>query len=374
MKIIISGGGTGGHIYPAIAIADALKQYNPATDILFVGAIGKMEMQKVPEAGYPIVGINIRGFQRKQVLQNVVFPFRLAASLRKARKLLKDFQPDVVVGTGGYASAPILYMAAKQQVATLIQEQNAAAGLTNRILARYVDTVCVAYPNMEKYFPQKKIVHTGNPTREGLMQLGKKREAAHTYFGLDPNKKCLLVLGGSLGAKTINESTLRAADRLMEAGLQIIWAIGHSYFENIKAQLTQQQQSTIKVYPFIKAIDLAYAAADVVVARAGALAVAELCIAQKPVIFVPSPNVTADHQTQNVLPLVAKNAALMIKDHEAPQQLAQAVLQVVQSAAQQNTLANNIKAWAKPKATAAIVKEIIGLAKVSSPASVKTTR
>ncbi len=365
MKIILSGGGTGGHIYPAIAIADVLKQYDPATAILFVGASGKMEMHKVPEAGYPIVGLGIRGFQRRQVLQNVSLPFRLASSLWKAKKILKDFQPDVVVGTGGYASAPILYMAAKQQIPTLIQEQNAAAGLTNKILASYVDTVCVAYENMEAYFPAEKTVLTGNPVREGLMHLGEKREAAYTYFGLVPEKNCLLVLGGSLGAKTINESILQTIDKLCEAGLQIIWATGHLYFENIKARLTQQQKTTVKVYPSIKSMDLAYAAADIVVSRAGALTVAELCMAQKPVVFVPSPNVTADHQTQNVWPLVEKNAALMVKDDEAMQTLSQEVIHLLRLEDRQNILTRNMKHWARPQATAAIVKEIICLAKTS---------
>jgi len=366
MKIIISGGGTGGHIYPAIAIANALKQYNPATDILFVGASGKMEMQRVPEAGYPIVGLRMQGWQRKQILQNLSLPLRLLTSLWKARRLLKDFRPNVVVGTGGYASAPILYMAAQQQIATLIQEQNVAPGLTNRILARYVDTVCVAHTNMSQYFPKANTVLTGNPVREDLIHLSKKLKTAYTYFGLTPEKKCLLVLGGSLGARKINESILHAIQPFGEAELQIIWATGQLYFENIRAQLTEQQQRNVKVYPFIKAMDLAYAAADIVVSRAGALAVSELCIVQKPAIFVPSPNVTADHQTQNIQPLVAENAALMIKDHEAMQTLAPTILQLLQSEKQQNSLSHNIKDWAKPQATADIVKEIIRLSKATN--------
>jgi UDP-N-acetylglucosamine--N-acetylmuramyl-(pentapeptide) pyrophosphoryl-undecaprenol N-acetylglucosamine transferase len=371
MKIIISGGGTGGHIYPAIAIANALKQYDPATNILFVGASGKMEMQRVPEAGYPIVGLGIRGFQRKRVLQNMALPFKLLASLWKARKIIKDFQPDVVVGTGGYASAPILYVAARQKIPTLIQEQNAAVGLTNRMLADQVDIVCVAYANMETYFPSTKTVLTGNPVREDLMHLSGKREEACTHFGLAPDKKCLLILGGSLGARTINESILHAIDALLEAGLQLIWVTGSLYFEAIKAQLTQRQQSAVKVYPFIKAIDLAYAVADIVVSRAGALAVSELCMVQKPVVFVPSPNVTADHQTQNVWPLVEKNAALMVKDNEAMQTLAQEVINLLQLTDRQNVLAKNIKHWARPQATAAIVKEIIRLIDPASGKSVK---
>ena len=366
MKVILSGGGTGGHIYPAIAIADALKKRDPATDILFVGAKGKMEMQKVPAAGYPIVGLQTRGFQRKKVWQNFSLPYRLAASLWKAHKLLKDFRPEVVVGTGGYASAPTLYMAAKQKIPTLIQEYHAASGLTNRLLAGYVDKVCVAYEGMEKYFPAEKVVLTGNPVREDLLNLPEKRRAAYDHFGLLPDKKCLLVLGGSLGAQTINKSILQAVDQLIEAGLQLIWVPGHLYYADIQAQLTAQQRAVVKVYPFIGSIDLAYAAADIVVSRAGAGTIAELCIAQKPVIFVPSPNVTADHQTQGVLPLVANNAALMVKDDEAMQTLPQTVIGLLQLETRQDILAKNIKDWARPKATAAIVQEIIHLASPSN--------
>ena len=373
MKVIISGGGTGGHIYPAIAMADALKKCKPKTDILFVGAIGKMEMTKVPEAGYPIVGLGIRGFQRKQIWKNGSLPFRLAASLWRARRLLKDFKPDVVIGTGGYASTPVLYMATQQKIATLIQEQNATAGLANRILARYVDTVCVAYPNMDTYFPSKKIVHTGNPIRADLMQLENKREAARAHFGLDANKKCLLVLGGSLGSKTINKSILGTIDRLIEADLQVIWVAGRLYFEDIKTQLKHNQQSAIKIFPFIKSMDLAYAAADIVVSRAGALAIAELCMAQKPVIFVPSSNVVADHQTQNVWPLVEKKAALVIEDDKAIQTLGQDILKLLRSEAQQKLLARNIKDWAMPKATTTIVKAIMRLAQGPTAESERIT-
>jgi UDP-N-acetylglucosamine--N-acetylmuramyl-(pentapeptide) pyrophosphoryl-undecaprenol N-acetylglucosamine transferase len=374
MKIIISGGGTGGHIYPAIAIANALRRYDPTAHILFVGASGKIEMEKVPEAGYPIVGLGIRGVQRRRVLQNMILPFRLAASFWKARKILKDFQPDVVVGTGGYASAPILYMAARQNIPTLIQEQNAAVGLTNRILANHVDIVCVAYARMEAYLPGTKIVLTGNPVRDDLIHLSEKRGEAYAYFGLVPDKKCLLVLGGSLGASTINESILQAIDLLLGAGLQIIWATGRVYFEAVKARLTQRQQNTVKIYPFIEAIDLAYAMADIVVSRAGALAVAELCVAQKPVVFVPSPNVTANHQVQNIKPLIEENAALMVKDDEAMKNLAREVMSLLQHADRQDTLTKNIKHWAKPHATAAVVQEIIQLVDPASVGLVKGTQ
>lgn len=363
MKAIISGGGTGGHIYPAIAIANNLKQQNPATSILFVGARGKMEMQKVPAAGYPIVGLNIAGFQRKQLWRNFSLPFKLLSSLWKSRKLLKEFCPDVVVGTGGYASAPILYMAAKRKIPTLIQEQNAVPGFANRLLAKYVDKVCVAYEGMEQYFPAKKIVVTGNPVREDLLNLSEQRQAAYTHFGLASDKPCLLVLGGSLGARTLNESILASLDRLLEAGLQLIWVTGQTYFEQIQTQLTPQQHATVKLYPFIDSIHFAYAAADIVVARAGAGTIAELAVAQKPTIFVPSPNVTADHQTHNVLPLVAKEAALMVKDSEARQTLVQEVIALLQQKERQKTLANNIKSCARPHATTAITQTMMGLAR-----------
>ncbi len=362
MKIIISGGGTGGHIYPAIAVANALKEQKLATDILFVGAIGKMEMQKVPAAGYPIIGLSIRGFQRKKLFPNLFLPFSLIQSLWQARNILKKFRPDVVLGTGGYASSPVVYMAAKRKIPTLIQEQNAAVGLANKVLGRYVNKVCVAYAHMKQYFPADKIVLTGTPVRQDILHLTDKKQAAYKYFGLTADKKCLLILGGSLGAKTINESILQAVDQLIEAGVQLIWPTGSFYFERIQTQLSPQQRTFVKVYPFIERMDLTYAAADVVISRAGALAIAELSIAQKPVIFVPSPNVVADHQTHNVLPLVKQNAALMVEDKEARQTLAHKAIQLLNDTAQQKLLAENIKAWARPQATAAIVEEMTRLA------------
>lgn len=361
MKVIISGGGTGGHIYPAIAIANTLKQQDPSTSILFVGARGKMEMQKVPEASYPIVGLNIAGFQRKKLWRNFSLPFKLLASLWKARKVLRKFRPDVVIGTGGYASAPILYMAAKRGIPTIIQEQNASPGFTNKLLARYVDKVCVAYEGMEQHFPKKKLVITGNPVREDLLNLAEQKQAAYAHFGLVPNKPCLLVLGGSLGAKTINESILQSLDLLLEAGLQLIWITGQVYFEALQTQLTPQQRAAVKLYPFIESIHLAYAVANIVVARAGAGTIAELCIAQKPTIFVPSPNVTNDHQTKNVLPLIAKDAAVLVEDNEAEQILAQELVKLLQSEERRNKLASHIKIFARPQATTAIVQAMTTL-------------
>lgn len=361
MKVIISGGGTGGHIYPAIAIANALQQQIPNSSFLFVGARGKMEMQKVPAAGYPIVGLNIAGFQRKKLWRNFSLPFKLLASLWKARKILRSFRPDVVIGTGGYASAPILYMAARRGIPTLIQEQNAIPGVTNRLLARYVDKVCVAYEGMAQYSPAEKLVLTGNPVREDLLNLTTQRQAADAHFGFVPAKPCLLVLGGSLGAKTINESILQSLDVLLAAGLQLIWITGQGHFDSLQAQLTPQQRATVQLYPFLEPIHLAYAAADIVVARAGAGTIAELCLAQKPTIFVPSPHVTDDHQTKNVLPLVAKDAAVLVKDSEAREILGQEIIQLFQSAERRDQLATNIKALARPQATAAIVRTMMEL-------------
>ena len=364
MKVIISGGGTGGHIYPAIAIANTLKQQNPTTAILFVGAHGKMEMQKVPEAGYPIVGLNISGWQRKQLWRNFSLPFKLLTSLWKARKLLKDFRPDVVIGTGGYASAPILYLAAKWDIPTLIQEQNATPGVANRLLAKYVDRVCVAYEGMEQYFPAKKLMLTGNPVREDLLDLANQKEVADAHFSLVPEKPCLLVLGGSLGAKTLNESILRSLDHLLEAGLQLIWVTGRRHFGEIQGKITAQQRGAVKLYPFVEPIHLAYAAADIVVARAGAGTIAELCVTQKPTIFVPSPNVTDDHQTKNVLPLVEKNAALMVKDREARDTLGQEIIRLLQLEERRKELVTNLKKCARPQATAAITHEVMALARL----------
>ena len=362
MKIIISGGGTGGHIYPGIAIADALKQDNPAHDILFVGAQGKMEMQHVPAAGYPIMGLNIQGLHRKKLIGNLGVPFKLLASLWKARRIIKQFAPDVVVGTGGYASAPLLYVATQMKIPTLVQEQNAYPGLTNRLLAKRLDIVCVAYENMHLYFPSPKIVLTGNPVRQNMGQLPEKRHVAYTYFGLNPQKPCLLVLGGSQGASNINMAILQALPILLQAEIQVIWPTGKLYFESIQAQLTSQNHPAIKIFPFIDKMELALAAADMVVSRAGALSIAELCLAQQPTIFVPSPHVAADHQTKNVLPLVAKQAAILLQDHEVCQKLGQTIIGLMHNKEQQRVLAKNMQPWAKPHATADILALINKLA------------
>jgi len=358
MKIIISGGGTGGHIYPALAIANALKQDNPTHEILFVGAQGKMEMQQVPAAGYPIIGLNIQGIDRKRLLRNLAVPFKLLTSLWRARRTIQQFQPDIVIGTGGYASAAILYMATQMKIPTLIQEQNAYPGLTHRILAKRVGKICVAYEHMEQYFPSTKLVLAGNPVRQDIYHLSEKRSTAYTYFGLNPNKPCLLVLGGSQGAQMINSTILKALPDLLQAGLQLIWPTGKAYFKSIQAYIGNQAYDSLKIFPFIDKMDLALAAADIVVSRAGALSIAELCLAQKPTIFIPSPHVTADHQTKNVLPLVAKQAAILLSDQEAPEKLGPTIIQLLNNQAQQALLAKNMEAWAKPYATQDILTTI----------------
>ena len=361
IKAIISGGGTGGHIYPALAIANELKKRSKAHELLFVGAQGKMEMQHVPAAGYPIVGLWISGIQRKKLLKNVLFPLKLIVSLGKARKIIRDFQPDVVIGTGGYASGAVVYVATQMKIPTLILEQNSFAGLTNKLLAKWVDKICVAYEHMDQYFSAEKIVLTGNPVRSDIIQLTKRKQVALAYFGLQPAKKCLLVLGGSLGARTINESILQAMPTFSQAGIQLIWQTGHGYDEEMKAQCTKANHTGIHADPFLKRMDLAYAAADVVVARAGALTVSELCLAQKPVIFVPSPNVVEDHQTKNARSLVDKGAALLINDEVARQKLGEEAMQLLKDKAKQKELAQHIARFAKPNATHEIVEEIIRL-------------
>ena len=362
MKVIISGGGTGGHIHPALAIADALKKQDAAHDILFVGASGKAEMQQVPSAGYAIEGLAIRGLQRRYVWRNVTLPFRVTMSLWQAHGILKKFAPDVVVGTGGYASIPILLKAAQAGIPTLIQEQNAHAGIANRMLSKLVDRVCVAYPGMEHYFPATKLVMTGNPVRDAILQPTATKSAALEHFGLTSGK-CVLILGGSLGAKNINESTHNMLEALVEEHVQVLWSTGPTYYEHIQERLTLRQRKWVRVHPFIKEMALAYAAADVVVSRAGALAISELCAVQKPTILIPSPNVTADHQNKNARPLVQQGAALIVHDAEAPHMLSQALLQLVNDKAQQAKLSQNMQAFARPNAVAEIVQEIHSLAK-----------
>ncbi len=359
MKVIISGGGTGGHIYPAIAIANQLKSIDPATQILFVGAEGKMEMEKVPKAGYQIIGLPIVGIQRSLSLSNLLFPLKLIRSLLKARTVIKDFGPDVAVGVGGFASGPVLMVASLMGVPTLIQEQNSHAGITNKLLAKRAKKICVAYPNMEAFFPPNKIKLTGNPVRKDILDVSNKQPSAYSRFGLNPNKKTLLVIGGSLGAKTINESIEAGLEKIVIAGYQILWQTGKPYIEKAKAAVAALKMDKVVVFDFIYEMDLAYAAADVVVSRAGALSVSELCLVGKPAILVPFPFAAEDHQTQNALSLVNHNAALMIRDQDAKNELITATLDLLTNIKKQEELSKNIKTLAKPNAAQEIAEEVI---------------
>ncbi|MFM8740142.1 MAG: undecaprenyldiphospho-muramoylpentapeptide beta-N-acetylglucosaminyltransferase [Cytophagales bacterium] len=356
--MIISGGGTGGHIFPALAIANEFRERHPSAEILFVGAKGKMEMTKVPEAGYKIIGLWISGIQRKFTLSNLFFPFKLISSYIKAASIIKKFKPDAVIGTGGYASGPIMLAAAKSKIPSLVQEQNSYAGLTNKQVASKAIKVCVAYAGMENYFPASKIVLTGNPVRKDINHIEDKREKALTHFALSASERTLLVLGGSLGARTINESVLADIDKLIDAQVQVIWQTGKIYFQHIKKQLENKDLRKVRVVDFLKQMDLAYAAADVVITRAGALSISELCVAKKPSLLVPSPNVAEDHQTKNAMALVNENAALLVKDEEAGKLLVDEALRLVYDKIRCEKLSLQIAKLAKPNATKDIVDEI----------------
>lgn len=361
-KVIISGGGTGGHIFPAIAIANAIKLKYPDTEILFVGAEGKMEMEKVPAAGYKIVGLPIIGIQRKLTLQNLKVPFKLLYSLIKARKIIKEFKPNVVVGVGGYASGPLLKIATKMGVPALLQEQNSYPGITNKLLAKTVQKICVAFDGMEQFFPKDKIIFTGNPVRQDIVDLTNKREKGLVEFGLSPDKKIVLVIGGSLGARTINESIEGGLDVLAKNNIQLLWQTGKGYADKAAESVKAYKENGLVTMPFISTMDLAYAVADVVVSRAGALSVSELCLTQKPSILVPSPNVSEDHQTKNAMALVNHKAAILVKDIEANQTLITTLLDLVNNESLQSELKNNIAKLAKPDAANVIADEVIKLA------------
>lgn len=362
-RIIISGGGTGGHIYPALAIAHALKEQLVSVEILFVGAKGKMEMEKVPEAGFPIEGLWISGLQRKLTLDNLSFPLKVMASIWKSLGILKRFKPDAVVGVGGYASGPLLYAATIKRIPSVIQEQNSHAGLTNKWLAKRVQKICVAYEGMQRFFPQDKLLLTGNPVRTDIMQLQGKRAKALAFFGLSEQHKTILLIGGSLGARTLNESMSSGLSQLVNSGVQVIWQTGKFYFDEMKSQSANHDTTGIVILPFVKEMDLAYAAADVVISRAGALSISELCLAGKPVVFVPSPNVAEDHQTQNAKALVARNAALMVADRDAGTALIPTVLELLGNTSRQQELISNIVSMGKPNAAKEIANEIIKLIK-----------
>lgn len=358
---MISGGGTGGHIFPAIAIANALKAICQNVDILFVGAKGRMEMEKVPAAGYRIEGLNIAGIQRRLTWKNLVVVFKIISSLRKAKKLIRDFKPHVAVGTGGYASGPTLRVASGMKIPTLIQEQNSYPGITNRILSRKVDKICVAYEGMEKYFPAEKIFLTGNPVRQDIVNLEGKRERGLEFFGLHGNRKTILVIGGSLGARTINESIEAGLGEFVKSEIQLLWQTGKLYAEKAKNAASQVSDSGIKAFDFISRMDYAYAVADVVVSRAGAASVSELCVVRKPAILVPSPNVAEDHQTKNAMALVSHNAALLVTDAEAKQKLCSLALELVRNESQRHRLEENIAALAFRNAAEVIANEVVRL-------------
>lgn len=357
-RLIISGGGTGGHIFPAIAIANEFRERYPDTDILFVGAKGRMEMTRVPDAGYKIKGLWISGLQRKLTLSNLLFPLKVIVSFFDARKIVKEFKPHAVVGTGGYASGPIMMAAASGKVPTVIQEQNSFAGLTNKQVAGRVNRICVAYEGMEKYFPADKIALTGNPVRKDILTAADKREAGLKHFGFRADTRTLLIVGGSLGARTINESVIKGIHKLADAGIQVIWQTGKGYYDAYKARLGQVDTGRIRVQDFVREMDLAYGVADLVISRSGAIAVSELCIAGKPCILVPSPNVAEDHQTKNAMALVSKEAAVLVTDKEAEQTLVDQALKLIFDESRCEKLKQNISRLAKPNATRDIVNEI----------------
>ncbi|TYZ07639.1 undecaprenyldiphospho-muramoylpentapeptide beta-N-acetylglucosaminyltransferase [Hymenobacter lutimineralis] len=355
-RVIISGGGTGGHIFPAVAIANELRRRYPDVEILFVGANGRMEMTRVPEAGYRIVGLDIMGLQRRLTPKNLLFPVRVFRSVRKAGKLLEEFRPDAVVGVGGYASAPVLLAATSRNIPALIQEQNSYAGLVNKLLARRVNKICVAYGGMEKFFPAEKLVLTGNPVRREIA-LGDRAEALQ-FFGLDPARPVLLVVGGSLGARTLNLATAAALPRLQAAGVQLLWQTGKLYYPTAQQEAAAYSSTGQHALEFVQRMDLAYAVADVVISRAGALSVSELCLTGKPCVLVPSPNVAEDHQTKNARALVDQDAALLVSDAEAPTRLYEAALALLGQPDRQQQLSANIRRLAHPEATGAIVDEL----------------
>lgn len=361
IKIIVSGGGTGGHIYPAISIANALKQKHQDCEILFVGAEGKMEMEKVPAAGYDIVGLPIRGLQRSLSKENLKFFPRLLKSIWKAKAIVKGFEPDAVVGVGGYASGPLLHVAARLGVPALIQEQNSYAGITNKLLAKKAKKICVAYEGMERFFPKEKIVLTGNPVRKDLMEIESKREEALKHFDLNPDKKTILIVGGSLGARTINNSVLNSLDAISQSGVQVIWQTGKFYIEKVKKELENWDLPNLKFTDFLSRMDLAYAAADIVISRAGAGTISELCLVEKACILVPSPNVSEDHQTKNAMALVNKDAAVMVKDAEAEVNLIPQALDLINKEERCAQLAKNCKLLAKPDAADDIAEHILAM-------------
>ncbi len=369
MKILISGGGTGGHIFPAIAIANAIKSRVPNAEFLFVGALGRMEMEKVPQAGYTIIGLPVAGFQRgfsfEAIRKNVLFPFKLISSLLESLKIVKSFQPDIAIGVGGYASGPMLWAAQSKGIPTLIQEQNSFAGITNKILARKAKVICTAYSGMERFFPSEKIVLTGNPIRKDIQEAALLKLAAQVHFKLSAEKKTILVIGGSLGARTINQSIAAGVDAIRTADVQLIWQTGKTFYPTA-AELCSQKGNgwgEAKAFDFIKEMNLAYAAADLVISRAGALSISELCVVGRAAILVPSPNVSEDHQTQNALALVQKNAAVLVRDQDAAQTLVPTALELIKNQEKRTALQQSIAPLGIANADERIADEVFKLLK-----------
>lgn len=363
LRVIISGGGTGGHIFPAVSIANAIRTLRPDAKILFVGALGRMEMQRVPAAGYEIKGLPICGFDRKNLLKNINVLFKIWKSQQMAKKIIKDFQPQVAVGVGGYASGPTLNKAASMGIPCLIQEQNSYAGVTNKLLAKKAAKICVAYDGMERFFPADKIIKTGNPVRQSLLETTISQEDAIRSFGLDPNKKTILLVGGSLGARTINESVMRHLDLVRQSEVQFVWQTGKYYHAQIMEQLEKEgKPDNLIVTDFISDMGVAYKAADLVISRAGASSISEFCLIGKPVILVPSPNVAEDHQTKNAMALVHVDAAIYVKDSDAPAQLLSMAIDIANNPEKLKSLKENILKLALPDSAEIIAKEVIRLA------------
>jgi UDP-N-acetylglucosamine--N-acetylmuramyl-(pentapeptide) pyrophosphoryl-undecaprenol N-acetylglucosamine transferase len=361
-RIIISGGGTGGHIFPAVSIANALRRIDPRIEILFVGAEGRMEMEKIPAEGYKITGLPVEGFYRRLTLKNIGVIFKLLKGLRKAKKILKDFKPDVVVGVGGYASGPVLRQAGKMGIPNLIQEQNSYAGVTNKLLAKKASKICVAYEGMEKYFPAEKLIRTGNPVRQDFNNLKDIRSEALAFFNLKKTKPVILILGGSLGARTINTSLSRNIQKMIDSGYQWVWQTGKNYFEDVMAMVSLSFSDSISVHGFINRMDYAFAAADIIVSRAGAGTISELSLVGKPVILVPSPNVAEDHQTMNARALSDRDAALFIPDDQAINNLVDAVILLEKDEKKRVAFSENILKMADRDADIRIAREILKLA------------
>lgn len=362
VRVIISGGGTGGHIFPAIAIANEIKRRKSDAEILFVGAENRMEMEKVPAAGYRIVGLNVVGLNRKQWWKNFSLPFKLASSLRLTRRMIKDFDPDVVVGVGGYASAPTLYSAQKLHVPTLLQEQNSLPGVTNKILAKKADRICVGYDEMDRFFPREKIIWTGNPIRQDISDINSKRDEAYSFYNLNSSKPVVLVMGGSLGALSINVGMQNALDDLLANGFQVIWQTGKYYYQRMLPSAEGKEH--LVMLDFVRRVDLAYAAADIIVSRAGAITISELCVVGKPVILVPSPNVAEDHQTKNAQALSAKNAAVLLTDDRVSQELGKTIVALYHDTRRRELLSQNISRMGTTTAARDIVDEVLKLAQI----------